>query len=879
MPYHCLETAAVARQWLGSDDLLLARLSRLSGLQPGVVLKLVTFLACLHDLGKLSDLFQGMAPELMRGLQGRGPGANGPLRHRQLGYLGWEYALKPVVKELGWLGLNASNGQGWLEALETWFMACFWHHGRPEPLDGQNPRTLFRHCFTEQQRQASISIGCLALKICQDGLALPEQNPTDLKPYLAASSWLLAGILVGADWMASNPDYFPYCQQPIDLDQYWQESINKADEALRRSGLLPCRPSIWQGPEELFDYLRQPTPLQAWAAEVELPAKPKLFILEESTGAGKTEAAMILAQRILAQGWAESVFVALPTMATANAMYNRLARYYRRLFPGNANPSLTLAHSMRALHPEFKSTVNLESAANPTASRGEEEDGRAQCTAWLADNNKKALLGSVGIGTVDQAVTALMPVRHQSLRLAGLARSVLILDEVHAYDEYLSKLMRQGLLSHLSALGVNVILLSATLPRYQKERLAQAFCSAYGQECLSLPESSYPLATMVIPQSPPMQTPLATRPERETSFRVDMTESKDEVMERLVTTARMGACACWLRNTVDDAICAYQELAGRLGPGKVHLLHSRFALCDRMRREEELARYFGQASTLKNRKGRVVVGTQVLEMSLDFDFDFMVSDLAPVDLLLQRAGRLHRHMRPDRPISEACLLVHGPLPCDDPPHDWYARFFPSGAHVYKRHALLWRSACLLTRHPVVRLPDHARTLVEEAYDPAAMCPPGLAQWEEKAEGQDQAARSQAWHNALNWQKGYGGGHEFWDEDTPTRLGERMTKLLLARWDGGSLLPWSGQGGWRGWALSQVTVRQNQVVATAPSQDRTQAQALKSLEATLGDRGRGCVLVLLTEADGIWQGRALAPGGEQRRLAYDSDVGLNTQKNN
>ena len=876
LAYHCLDAAAVARELLTADRLLLQKLARLSCLDAETLLDLVPFLACLHDLGKISDVFQGLVPELMLRLQGRAPGFSDTANHRQLGLLAWEQGLRRELgsHELG--GTSGDEARAWLDGLEPWFRACFCHHGLPEELPKRNRPKMYRDLFGPRGHEAVSTLAWAAGEICAPGLRpRSEAGPEEAAPYLAAASWLLAGILVAADWLASNEDYFPYRDDAIELADYWPQSRDLAQKALARSGLLPAEAAGWSGITALFPYIARPTPLQAWAAEVELAGDgPRLFILEESTGGGKTEAALILAQRILARGEAESIYVALPTTATANSMYNRLARSYRGLFAPEAAPSLTLAHSMRALHPGFGATVFQPGEAE-SVSDGKGES-RAQCAAWLADSNKRSLLGSVGVGTIDQAVAAMMPLRHQSLRVMGLARSVLILDEVHAYDEYLLSLLGRGVLSHLAALGNSVILLSATLPGHMKQRLAQDFLRYYQPPEELLSDDSYPLATLVAPEATSAH-PVATRPERETSFRIQLTDSLEQVKQDLLASARAGGCAMWVRNTVQDAMEAREELARELGEDSVYLLHARFALCDRLAREELVVNRFGPESKPKDRAGKIVVGTQVLEQSLDIDFDFVCSDLAPVDLLLQRAGRLHRHERVPRPCPEARLLVHGPLHEADPPADWYAALFPGGAYVYRRHAILWRTARLLADRSRIYLPRDARGLIERVYDPDALCPEGLQNWERRAEGEDQAAVVQAWHNALKWPQGYGMTQEMWGEDTPTRLGQRRAKLLLGRWQDGRLTPWSGEPGWRGWELSQVSVAHHLAADPAPVDDPELRKALDRVERDLGRRlGTGIIVPLIKGDDGIWLGRVLNAKGEASEISNRASFGLTIQ---
>ena len=870
--YHCFDTAAVAYELLDSDQLLLNRLAGLSRFDPAVVHSLVTLLACLHDLGKFSMPFQSLLPDLTQRLSGRQGLNRGSLRHSQLGLLLWDQVLKKSAVQEGWWGLDPAAGPAWLETLKPWLAASFNHHGRPEGNPLNNARVACRRSFQPQDQNAALELARTANRFWGRTVTLPRDGEAEeYAPYLAASSWLAAGILVASDWLASNPAYFPHHCGPLDLAEYWQISRELARKALRGSGIAPARTAAYSSPQALFPYLKKPTPLQAWAAETGLPPGPKLFILEESTGGGKTEAALILAQRIMAQKEAESLFVALPTMATANSMYSRLAGHYRRLFMPQSAPSLTLAHSLRRLHAEFQGTVNgpQESGAGP---KGEEES-LAQCSAWLADSNKRSLLGSVGIGTIDQAVAAMIPLKHQSLRLMGLARSVLILDEVHACDEYLTTLLSQGILSHLAALGCSVILLSATLPQEMKKRLAKGFWECYQPEFNDLQSDNYPLATVATPFGV-SEHPLATREERRTSFEVELCDSSGQVRDALIKTASQGACAFWIRNTVNDAMEAWRDLSNELGRDKVWLFHARFALCDRLQMEERVVTHFGPGSTAKHRAGRIVVGTQVMEQSLDLDFDFGVSDLAPVDLLLQRAGRLHRHQRRSRPIAEPRLMVYGPRPEAEPGEDWYSGMFPGGAWVYGRHSVLWRTARELALAPMVRLPEDARRLVEAVYDPFAGCPEGLAGWEEKSEGEAQAARDQAWFNTLNWRMGYGGVEEGWSEDTPTRLGEKRGKLILARWEDERLTPWSGMPGWQGWELSQVSLKHRLAAFEAEVNDSALSRALEQVRAGLGRRGADCLIVPLRPAeDGYWEGRVLDAGGAPRGVTYHLQLGL------
>ncbi len=199
-----------------------------------------------------------------------------------------------------------------------------------------------------------------------------------------------------------------------------------------------------------------PTPLQKYAEIVELRDGPLLFIIEDMTGAGKTEAAVILAHRLMHAGKAQGLHIALPTMATANAMFARMAKNYRRMFTDEVLPSIVLTHGRRDL---FESFTHLTEAAAKYDGGAQDEDdpsnieASAFCADWIARSNKQAFLAQVGAGTIDQAILAVLPARHQSLRLWGLAGKVLVIDEAHAYDAYMNEEI-ESLLTSMQRLAV-----------------------------------------------------------------------------------------------------------------------------------------------------------------------------------------------------------------------------------------------------------------------------------------------------------------------------------------------------------------------------------------------------------------------------------------
>lgn len=880
---HGLDAAALAWALLEGDHLLRDRLGALSGLPAQALPPLAAFLAGLHDAGKFSPRFQALRPDLFQRLQSRRCRQH-PMRHTALGQAALTEVVRSAWLEQGWFGLDQAAADDWdrREFLDALLPVAAGHHGQPlapDALDGLPATSAFPN--TDQAALGAYA-GDLAALLGADQPWLAGWAWEGQAPGVRRASWLLAGLIVLCDWLASNERYFPYLSHPVALAEYWPETLARARRVLGMTGLLPARPAPYAGLHGLFDHLSQPRPMQVFAAEeVELTPGPALFILEDSTGSGKTEAALALAQRLLAQGEADGLFMALPTMATANAMYRRLQAVQPRFFAPGEKPSLVLAHSQKRL-------VNALELAGDDAKRAPvssgqdpndgEDDSGVESAAWLADSNKKALLANLGVGTLDQALLAALPVRHQALRLLGLGRSLLIADEVHAYDAYTTELLA-GLLRFQAALGGSAVLLSATLPLNTRRQLTKAFAAGLGlQGEVKQPASlAYPLATC-LQASRLREEPVPLAPGLSRELRVRLVHDEAAIRERLAQTARAGGCACWIRNTVDDAMRAYRDLLADPGlePGRVELFHARFAMGDRLAIEDRVLNAFGPHSHPGDRAGRVLVATQVVEQSLDLDFDMLASDLAPMDLIIQRAGRLFRHHRANRPLAEPELLVLAPPLTPDAPRDWFRSFLEKASRVYPSHGQLWLTASLLDAAPRLRLPERARELVEGVYgdEAAERVPKDLQAIEEKREGDKSAERSLGQLHCLDPDQGYALGDSPWSEDTPTRLGHDSAILRLARWENGALRPWADGEGMLAWELSQVRLRRNQVAGEDPSPAPTLAAAIKEAKAAMPDQCRYALLIALEPApDGVWQGRAVNLRQEAVEISYHNATGV------
>jgi CRISPR-associated endonuclease/helicase Cas3 len=889
LPYHCLDAAAVGMALLARHHFLRQRLARLANIPEETLVGWVKTLLAMHDLGKFAETFQQLNPKVRKQFWGEPKLSHYAPRHDSLGFLLW--------KDVDY-GFN-NHCQAWFgdevvydKFLKLWLPAVTGHHGVPPKISGSGQRVK-EHFQPHDQESAR--------QFCEDILVLFQPDKAAIlerikdktwKANLKESAWLLAGIAVLCDWLGSDSDIFCYEDRPMPLQEYWNNfALPRAEQALRQSGVLPTANSPPKELKQLFP-ITTATPLQELCGEIPVPRQQQLFILEDVTGAGKTEAALLLAHRLISEGQAQGIYIALPTMATANAMYERMAKAYRCLFSVEGNPSLVLAHGARHLSEAFnKSLLNDLNTDRPYG--GSEETASVQCVSWLADHRKKALLADVGVGTVDQALLGILPAKHQSLRLLGLANKVLVVDEVHACDPYMEGLL-QALLKFHARLGGSAILLSATLPDKMRRELLAAFSDGLGEERRPEPANhGYPLLTHAAASYFKEQA-VATRPEVERQVSVELTYALDEVYARIVEASNSGQCVCWVRNTVFDAREAYAQLlqSGCVAESRLDLFHSRFVLDDRLRIENDTLCRYGEKSTPENRQGRILIATQVVEQSLDLDFDFMVSDLAPIDLIIQRAGRLHRHVRDELGNrlretggkdlrSTPVLLLHTPEPVEQPAANWFKSLFPKANAVYPDTGRLWRTARLLARIQGWRMPEDARNLIETVYGNASEpIPEALEKASNDAQGERYGQSSLANFNALSVNSGYSNDGS-WDDEAkiPTRLSDDSATVYLAVADGGALKPYADSGAYP-WDLSSLHVRAANLPTIEPSvaareltESQRQLRYGKLLElrrqdgglfAAIGEGGTALAIyhpglgLLLGDEVKLWQGVAVVP---------------------
>lgn len=500
---------------------------------------------------------------------------------------------------------------------------------------------------------------------------------------------VLAGLITVSDWLASNEHFFPYDRDHADPQGHFAEALGLAERALDEvgwreiAGLVPTQ----KGFEEMFGFA--PRELQSAVREIASAAVgPTLILIEAGTGEGKTEAAFDAAATLQRINGHKGLYAALPTQATGNQTFSRLINFLNR--QASDAVGVQLVHSARRLNPLVK-RLRLQQPGRPGVELRE----------WFS-RSKLALLAPYGAGTVDQALMSVLNTRHFTLRLHGLSNTTVIFDEVHACDLYTSGLLMR-LLEWLKSMGSSAVVMTATLP----ESMRMQILNAWGADAaLDLP---YPRIVSVSAAGVTGKT-FTGRPVPRTRLEPAPHEPH-RVARFLADLVNDGGCAVMVASTIDRAIDIYgaAKRAARTGT-LVMLLHSRFPAHARLRIEQALAERFGPPVEGTRRPGKaIVVATQVIEQSLDLDFDVMLSDPAPIDLLLQRMGRLHRHdrARPEH-HSEPVLYLCG-LNAKRPP--------PTNPHafVYGRY-LLYKTWHAVRERSHLHPPSDSDALLYDVYE-------------------------------------------------------------------------------------------------------------------------------------------------------------------
>ena len=812
--WHMLDVGAVA-------TCLIAQRS-LTGCHEGD--QAAAFLVVLHDLGKFSSSFRAML---------HGQPYSG-LRH-------WQHSYRLLRDHDGSLAdvIGATPG-----VRRTLYAAVAGHHGGPPAhLDNRKYKDQANQIGTEASRIAGEAIKAVSS-------LFPAASLNGMREAEARRlSWALSGLTVQADWIGSNSEWFGPQDAGTPIASYWNQALARAKTAIFAAGLHRARP-LPEGARKVLPETVALRPMQEAAAAIGLPDGPVLALIEDATGAGKTEAALILASRMMAAGKGDGFFFALPTMATSNAMLARVEGIAPGLFSGR--PALALTHGRARMNELFLKIQGRD---------GSDPGGGPSCGSWLADDRRRILLADVGVGTIDQALMAVLPTRFNTLRLRALSGHILIVDEAHEFDPYMEAQL-QRLLQFHALLGGSAIVMTATLPLGMRAGYTKAFQRGLGiRRPRDVKGNDYPMLTVIgrgIDSVQPDPVPATCR-----DIVVHRLEDEDAATRLLLSGVKRGMACVWIRNSVGGSIAS--AVALREAGIAVDLLHARFTVADRLKHEAAVQKRFGRDGV--GRAGRVLVATQVVEASLDLDFDLMVTDLAPIGSLIQRAGRLWRHMdrRPaaERPVTAPALHVLAPDPGQVDNADWLKRVLGSGALVYPQD-VQWRTAKTLFDSGMIRAPGGLRALIETVHgDDPLEVPEALQGFEIETIGRQMSEAQQALNQVLDAEDAYDQPQMqrvFDDDQFPTRLGVPQVTLRLAREENGRLVPWVGEGS-LGWQSSEVlvsSVRYQKLQGV--DQDRPE---IKAVRETWPDWMQKRVLVAPVKEDGL-----ICEG-----LQYDSELGI------
>jgi CRISPR-associated endonuclease/helicase Cas3 len=714
--YHCLDVASVAAVWWENDSALRRAFLHECGDEESRVRAWLLFFVALHDLGKLDVRFQLKAHEIAVRLN---PIFHDAYASEAKGYDHGPFGHAWCVKEASLYGITPSD------EFSDWMKAVAGHHGRTPRGDGANaPQEASPDVVAHDHAARREWVGLLErLFLKPAGLSLANSPP----PVPS----LLAGFCCVCDWLGSNTDYFPYDPNFSGSPQAYFEGRatlrRHAPQAFTDSGLWRA-PSRLSGMTHLFPNIYTPRSVQTLIER--LPPTRGLTIIEAATGSGKTEAALAYASRLLAAGLANSVIFALPTQATANAMFSRLEAAAVKLFPDA--PNIVLAHGKARFNHKFQ---NLKRAARGETAQKSDE-AYAQCAHWLAQSRKRVFLGQIGVCTIDQVLLSVLPVKHAFVRAFGLLKSVLIIDEVHAYDSYMNGLL-DCVLQSQRASGGSAVLLSATLPSARRAEILRRW-AVEGAE--AEPPSSYPLVTCAHSNAVVSfhldEAEQRREPQKIVTFSLHASPDilpTEPLIDEIRLAVAQGARVAVICNLVADA----QALARRLASLHISLdlFHARYRFADREAIEAHVVAEYGKEAPRTG--GRVIVATQVIEQSLDLDFDWLITQVCPVELLFQRLGRLHRHER-ERPAGfdrPRCTVL-------TPGETGYGLH----AAVYGSPRPLWRTQKLIERETVAAFPAAYRDWIERAANenPWTDEPEAVKAAHEKFEVEELASR----YNAL-----------------------------------------------------------------------------------------------------------------------------------
>ena len=682
--YHLLDVAAVAcRMW---DDALSEAqrtwLAKALGLEEEAARQQLALLAAAHDIGKATPAFQKKARDLYDALCQ----ADESLREKHIncddhGILSAVILRRWLMDDIGVDKMRANQLAAVIGGHHgTWITTT---QAKNVQTGKENWKALQKELI--DQLQALLEV---------PDIALPEDDER-----FNVFAAFLSGFVSVCDWLGSNQNFFNNENEIIASPEYFQGALAQATRALHELRFIG-----WAADKrepafgEAFRYLElEANELQRAAIEhlAELEQMPRLILVEYLTGGGKTELALHIGDRLLNRFGLSGAYIAMPTQATSNQMFERFAAYLGNRYP-HQNINLHLLHAQAD---QLESYQQLQ----PQADHEGNESGLT-AEDWFGQNRKRALLAPFGVGTIDQAMLSVLQAKHHFVRQYALSQKLVIFDEIHSYDTYMNVIIER-LFNWLQALRSPMILLSATLSRKGRQELLQAVGAKD-----DMPEVRYPRLT-VVEHDGKVRAHCLPRPATRAVHIQHIPPGLDSLLDAIRPHYEQSGCIAVVCNTVNESIeiARFLREAEGINEDNVWLFHARFPPVWRSKIEEKVKAAFGKEDGQRPKR-KILVATQIIEQSLDLDFDLMISRTAPIDLLIQRVGRLHRHEDRKRPehLAEPTLLLRDPEISDGIPD------FGVDEAVYERFFLL-KTWLKLREMSELRTPDDVDELMDFVY--------------------------------------------------------------------------------------------------------------------------------------------------------------------
>jgi len=600
------------------------------------------------------------------------------------------------------------------------------HHGKPLDFEEHKESKVRKRGHDYYLTEYKNSVYSSRWKVSQDEIlqfALLTANINCIAevpiPNITAQI-LCSGLLIMIDWIASNEKLFPYysLDDPLTGMRYTDENLrSRVETGWDKLGFTePWIPDcLWMQDdyyEKRFstnEFAFNPRPIQRRALAIaEEIINPGIMVIEAPMGQGKTEAALAVAEVFASISERSGLFFALPTQATSNGIFPRIRDWASKIDDLSAH-SIRLAHGKSEFNQDYQSITHF----NVNASNIDQTEGNSLLIHQWFGGRKTSLLADFVVGTVDQLLLMALRQKHVMLRHTGIANKVVIIDEIHAYDAYMSQYLEMAL-CYLGRYHVPVIMLSATLPKEKRYRLINAYLGK-GLNLETMDDRLFMSHSLEENWVQSLRYPLITYTDGKDIFQDENILSPhiaDISVERLAESDLLpllqekqigGGCIGIVVNTVKKAQSLFDQIVEQTD-AQVLLIHSKFVSSDRVEKERELLQLIGRKG---NRPYKlIVIGTQVVEQSLDIDFDMLITEICPMDLLLQRVGRLHRHehKRPQM-LKNAQLFILSP--------DQLTPYSEGSKYIYGR-LLLERTLALLPDR--IRIPEDIPQLVQKTYD-------------------------------------------------------------------------------------------------------------------------------------------------------------------